>query len=53
MSWVWNTANDEKRAWILGHTEKAGFRWTPPPPLPAGQPSARAGEAVDDEARPS
>lgn len=37
MSWVWNSANAEKRAWMLGHIEKAGFQWTPPPPLPRGQ----------------
>jgi hypothetical protein len=53
MSWVWNTADEEKRAWILDHVEKAGYQWTPPPPLPTGQPSARAGEDVDNEARRS
>nr|WSX75537.1 hypothetical protein OH826_17605 [Streptomyces sp. NBC_00899] len=34
MSWNWNTAGPEKRAWILSHIEQAGYPWTPPPPLP-------------------
>ncbi|MER7672010.1 hypothetical protein ABTY61_26630 [Kitasatospora sp. NPDC096128] len=34
MSWLWNTAGPEKRAWIVSHIEKIGLRWTPPSPLP-------------------
>jgi hypothetical protein len=34
MSWVWNTAGEGARAWMLSHIEKAGQEWTPPPPLP-------------------
>lgn len=34
MSWTWNTAGEEGRAWILGRLDRAGHRWTPPPPLP-------------------
>jgi hypothetical protein len=40
-SWVWNTANAEKREWILGHIDKAGSQWTPPPPLPTKKASKR------------
>ncbi|MFB6559405.1 hypothetical protein ACFCYH_11010 [Streptomyces sp. NPDC056400] len=39
MSWVWNTAGPDARAWMLRHIEQAGRSWTPPPPLP---PSRRA-----------
>ncbi|MFC7221062.1 hypothetical protein ACFQLX_23310 [Streptomyces polyrhachis] len=35
MSWVWNTAGPEARAWMLRHIEQAGRTWTQPPPLPA------------------
>ncbi|MFG2089394.1 hypothetical protein [Spirillospora sp. NPDC048824] len=35
MSWTWNTAGPEGRAWMLRHVEQAGLTWTPPPPLPA------------------
>ena len=34
MSWVWNTAGPEARAWMLRHIEQPGRSWTPPPPLP-------------------
>jgi hypothetical protein len=34
MSWVWNAAGPEARAWMLCHIEQAGRSWTPPPPLP-------------------
>lgn len=34
MSWVWNTAGPDARAWMLRHIEQAGRSWTPPPPLP-------------------
>ncbi|WP_204047780.1 hypothetical protein [Microbispora siamensis] len=34
MSWTWNTAGAEGRTWILERLDQAGFRWTPPPPLP-------------------
>ncbi|WP_411098847.1 hypothetical protein [Streptomyces sp. x-45] len=37
MSWVWNTAGPEARAWMLHHIEQAGLIWTPPPPLPASR----------------
>ncbi|WP_406286847.1 hypothetical protein [Streptomyces sp. NBC_00209] len=37
MSWVWNTAGPEARAWMLRHIEQAGRTWTPPPPLPASR----------------
>lgn len=35
MSYVWAVSGPEKRAWIIGHIERAGWSWTPPPPLPA------------------
>ncbi|MHA6758958.1 hypothetical protein [Streptacidiphilus sp. PAMC 29251] len=34
MSWAWNTAGPEARAWMLRHIDQAGRSWTPPPPLP-------------------
>ncbi len=34
MSWTWNTAGPEGRAWMLRHVEGAGQTWTPPPPIP-------------------
>ncbi|MDT9697374.1 hypothetical protein [Streptomyces sp. P17] len=34
MSYRWNTSGPERRAWILRHVDRAGLRWTPPPPLP-------------------
>jgi hypothetical protein len=34
MSWVWETANAEMRAWITKQIENAGWSWTPPPPIP-------------------
>ena len=34
MSYRWNVADDERRGWILGRVDKAGYRWTPPPALP-------------------
>ncbi|AZM47261.1 hypothetical protein DMB38_16970 [Streptomyces sp. WAC 06738] len=34
MSYRWQTYGPERRAWILDHVERAGLRWTPPPPLP-------------------
>ncbi len=35
MSWAWNTADEEGRAWMLRHIERNGLRWRPPPPLPS------------------
>ncbi|WP_020578196.1 hypothetical protein [Actinopolymorpha alba] len=37
MSWVWNTAGPQGRAWILDQLCQAGHDWTPPPPLPTAQ----------------
>lgn len=34
MSWAWNTAGPDGRAWMLRHIEQQGRTWTPPPPLP-------------------
>jgi hypothetical protein len=34
MSWTWNTAGPQGRAWILAHVAKLNLDWTPPPPLP-------------------
>ncbi|MFE2911204.1 hypothetical protein ACFXI0_06960 [Kitasatospora indigofera] len=34
MSWAWNTAGPEGRAWMLEHIQREGRTWTPPPPLP-------------------
>jgi hypothetical protein len=34
MSWTWNTAEEPGQQWMLRHIADAGFRWTPPPPLP-------------------
>ncbi|GAA1649732.1 hypothetical protein ACFQY4_23270 [Catellatospora bangladeshensis] len=34
MSWTWNTAGPQARAWMLGHITAHHPRWTPPPPIP-------------------
>ncbi|MFI6515684.1 hypothetical protein ACIBF1_09015 [Spirillospora sp. NPDC050679] len=34
MGWTWHTTGPEGRAWIVGQLAQAGYRWTPPPPLP-------------------
>lgn len=34
MSWTWNTAGPEGRAWITAQLDRAHCPWTPPPPLP-------------------
>jgi len=34
MSYTWHTTGEQGRAWMLGHISEAGYRWTPPPPLP-------------------
>ncbi|GIH22684.1 hypothetical protein Aph01nite_09940 [Acrocarpospora phusangensis] len=34
MSWTWNTAGREGRAWITAQLDQVGHSWTPPPPLP-------------------
>ncbi|MEO3926309.1 hypothetical protein ABGB07_20925 [Micromonosporaceae bacterium B7E4] len=34
MSWTWNTTGTQGREWMLRHITKAGYQWTPPPPLP-------------------
>ncbi|MBB6347234.1 hypothetical protein FHU36_003779 [Nonomuraea muscovyensis] len=34
MSWTWNTAGPEGRAWIIEQLDGADCPWTPPPPLP-------------------
>ncbi len=41
MSWTWNTAGPDGRAWMLRHIEQNGRSWTPPPPLPANRQSPR------------
>ncbi|MEU1387304.1 MULTISPECIES: hypothetical protein [unclassified Nonomuraea] len=44
MSWTWNTAGPEGRAWIIGQLDDADCPWTPPPPLPnasKGPPNCR------------
>lgn len=41
MSWAWNTAGPEGRAWMLRHIEQDGRAWTPPPPLPANRKGPR------------
>ncbi|MCQ8773059.1 hypothetical protein [Streptomyces telluris] len=35
MIYPWNAAGEERRAWILGRIDEAGYQWTPPPALPA------------------
>ncbi|GGM67718.1 hypothetical protein GCM10011608_61170 [Micromonospora sonchi] len=42
MSWTWNTSGERGREWILRHIAQAGYRWTPPPPLPAPRKDAAA-----------
>lgn len=37
MAWTWNTASPEGQALILEWIEQAGYRWTPPPALPAAR----------------
>ncbi|MEU1688902.1 hypothetical protein [Micromonospora sp. NPDC005707] len=34
MSWTWNTSGPSGQEWMLRHIGRAGYRWTPPPPLP-------------------
>lgn len=34
MSYTWNTAGPEGRAWITARLARADHPWTPPPPLP-------------------
>jgi hypothetical protein len=34
MSWTWTTSGARGREWMLRHIADAGYRWTPPPPLP-------------------
>jgi hypothetical protein len=34
MSWTWNTATPDGRAWMLRRIEQDRRSWTPPPPLP-------------------
>jgi hypothetical protein len=34
MAYRWAVLGPERRAWVLKRVERAGFRWTPPPPLP-------------------
>ncbi|BCJ75624.1 hypothetical protein CS0771_51680 [Catellatospora sp. IY07-71] len=34
MSWTWNTAGPQARAWMLSHIEARHPHWTPPPPIP-------------------
>ena len=41
MSWTWNTASPNARAWMLRHIGQQGRTWTPPPPLPANRSSPR------------
>jgi hypothetical protein len=40
MSYTWNTTGDQGRAWMLRHISEAGYRWTPPPPLPTSSRNA-------------
>lgn len=42
MSWAWNTAGPDGRAWMLRHIEQTGRAWTPPPPLPTHRKGPRA-----------
>jgi hypothetical protein len=35
MGWTWNTTGQPGREWMLRHIAEAGYRWTPPPELPA------------------
>ncbi|MFJ6247373.1 MULTISPECIES: hypothetical protein [unclassified Streptomyces] len=46
MSYRWNVASEERRAWILRYIDQTGYKWTPPRPLPtprkgASEPSVR------------
>ena len=34
LSYTWNTAGPQGRAWITARLDRAGSPWTPPPPLP-------------------
>lgn len=34
MSWTWNTCGPPGQEWMLRRIAEAGYRWTPPPPLP-------------------
>ncbi|MEV4516923.1 hypothetical protein AB0K00_49210 [Dactylosporangium sp. NPDC049525] len=34
MSWTWQTSGSRGRALMLAWLDDAGYRWTPPPPLP-------------------
>ena len=34
MSYTWNTSEPSSQEWMLRHIARAGYRWTPPPPLP-------------------
>ncbi|MFI0719882.1 hypothetical protein [Streptomyces sp. NPDC021224] len=38
MSYVWQVSGPEKREWMHREIERAGFRWTPPPPIPQPRP---------------
>ncbi|WKX72536.1 hypothetical protein [Streptomyces sp. XD-27] len=42
MSYRWNVSSPERRAWIVRQIDSAGFRWTPPPPLPMPRKGAPA-----------
>jgi hypothetical protein len=42
MSYTWHTTGEQGRAWMLRHISEAGYRWTPPPPLPTSRESAGA-----------
>lgn len=42
MSWTWNTTGAPGREWMLRHIAQAGYRWTPPPPLPTPRKDAAA-----------
>ncbi len=37
LSYVWESNGPDRQQWILRHVERAGFRWTPPPPLPTNR----------------
>ena len=42
MSYTWHTTGEQGRAWMLRHISEAGYRWTPPPPLPTSGGNADA-----------
>lgn len=49
MTGPWHTAGPEGQAWILQRIKDAGYRWTPPPPIPEyrkGAPSLSVREHV-------